>query len=154
MENLNNFIIEFGGFIPLLSIFFLFLQAIIQLNCLYLFMICVIIFDYTLIGPKLKQISHFLKIDSPRPAYPQLNGMPSGHTQVMWLCFIFFTLQKDHFNSILFGILAIITSYQRVASKMHSLKQVNVGLIFGVILGFFWNYFYNLELKTNIPLFI
>ena len=69
-------------------------------------------------------------------------GMPSGHSQIAWLfsTYTLLNLPKDtkyrgFISAFLIG-LATLISYSRVYwSKCHTLQQVIVGGIFGVILG-------------------
>tara|TARA_B100000927_G_scaffold270069_1_gene245920 strand:+ start:113 stop:547 length:435 start_codon:yes stop_codon:yes gene_type:complete len=138
---------ELGHLTPQFTIIYLLLNAFhtthnTQNQYIYLFFVS--FFDYALLGPSLKTFTYNMGLHSPRPLYPQLNGMPSGHTQLSWLIFTFFYLNNDNFNTYLFGILAIFTSYQRIYSGMHSQQQVFVGFLLGIILGYIWFYIYKL----------
>lgn len=65
-------------------------------------------------------------------------GMPSGHSQVIGFLssFIwFYTNNKPLLMSNI--ILSVITMYQRVAIKRHTLKQVIYGYSIGWILGYY-----------------
>jgi len=138
---------ELGHLTPQFTIIYLLLNAFhtthnTQNQYIYLFFVS--FFDYAVLGPILKIFTYHMGLHSPRPAFPQLNGMPSGHTQLLWLIFTFFYLNNDNFNTYLFGILAIFTSYQRIYSGMHSQQQVFVGFLLGIILGYIWFYIYKL----------
>lgn len=130
-------LIEIGHFSPYFTFLYLLLLCINDSRYFVIFVISLI--DYGLIGPYEKLLAIQLNVDSPRPAYPRYNGMPSGHTQLMWLLFTYFSVRNDTFHTYLFGILAILTSYQRVYSGMHSKIQVFVGLILGIFMGNIWS---------------
>ena len=129
---------DIGHFTPHFSMIYLFLTSLYKHDPIWLYICIVSIFDYALMGPTLKYLSLQYNFDSPRPLYPHLNGMPSGHTQLVWLLFVFFKLQNDTFNSNLFGLVAAYTSSHRISSGMHTPKQVLVGLCIGICMGFFW----------------
>lgn len=133
---------EAGHFTPHFAFLYLFIKTLYEKSATFAFMAIMCLIDYTLVGPKFKNIAHQLKLSSPRPAYPKLNGMPSGHTQLTWLLFVFFKLQNDKFHSFLFGCLALFTAFQRIYSGMHSPLQVFIGLILGIILGHLWHKLY------------
>ena len=140
MSSLN----ELGHFTPQLSIIYLLLNVYHTHQIKYIFLFLASFFDYALLGPSLKNITYYTGLHAPRPLYPQLNGMPSGHTQLLWLLFTFFYLSHDTFHTYLFGILAIFTSFQRIYSGMHSQQQVFVGFILGIIMGSLWFRIYKL----------
>lgn len=64
-------------------------------------------------------------------------GMPSGHSQNIWfmIAYCFNNIKNIYFKlfSLLFGIVATI---QRVKVKRHTWKQVIIGGLIGVILGY------------------
>lgn len=77
--------------------------------------------------------------------YPNDYGMPSGHSQLLWIVFTYFTLIliETKINSKLKNLLIILLlvftiygSYVRTAiEKCHTKQQVIVGSIFGTVLG-------------------
>jgi membrane-associated phospholipid phosphatase len=78
-------------------------------------------------------------------------GMPSGHAQsVMYsTCFIFLVL-KDIKITIFYLLISIITFYQRVIEKYHTVFQVFVGCIVGIFFAYFIYYLGNKKLIGNI----
>jgi membrane-associated phospholipid phosphatase len=77
---------------------------------------------------------------------PNRFGMPSGHTSraLYSTIFIFFALCNIKIT-ICYAIISIIIMYQRINSKQHSLFQVVIGGIIGIILGY---YFYQFAFKN------
>ena len=142
---------ELGHFTPQFTILYLLLNAFhttenTQKQYIYLFFVS--LFDYALLGPSLKTFTQYTGLHSSRPMYPQLNGMPSGHTQLLWLIFTYFYLNNDNFNTYLFGILAIFTTFQRIYSGMHSQKQVFVGFLLGILMGYIWFHIYKFIVQS------
>ena len=129
---------DIGHFTPFLSFIYLFIQSVCTQQCIYLYACFISIIDYAFVGPSLKVLSSKYNLNSPRPLYPHMNGMPSGHTQLMWLLFVYFSLHNDQFHSVLFFIVAIYTSLQRITSGMHTPQQVIVGFFIGICMGNFW----------------
>lgn len=78
-------------------------------------------------------------------------GMPSGHAQSVFYStsFINFALQNTNI-SIFYLIVSIITLYQRVKYQNHSVLQVIVGLIVGVIIGSLLYYYSKKILKGKL----
>jgi len=107
--------------------------------------ICGIVVGYML-NPFLKGIIQEIRpinnlninswIDQEYHLYPQRYGMPSRHVQgvVFSLTFICLTL-KNFKISILYVFFSLVTMYQRIASKGHSLSQTLVGALAGSLLG-------------------
>ena len=64
-------------------------------------------------------------------------GMPSGHMQycMFSLVFISYTLQSP-WISLFYLIISIITMYHRVEYKYHTILQVIVGSIIGILVGY------------------
>ena len=147
-------ITEFGHIVPHFSFFYLLLQSLQHNSLLFLYITLVTVVDYAFIGPCSKLIAQKINCDSPRPAFPNMNGMPSGHTQLMWMLFTFFLLQNDCFHANLFGTFALFMLYQRIKTGMHSPKQVFVGFLLGIFWGLIWYVFYNVIFSnyTNIVL--
>tara|TARA_E500000178_G_C16829764_1_gene665474 strand:+ start:387 stop:935 length:549 start_codon:yes stop_codon:yes gene_type:complete len=77
--------------------------------------------------------------------YPNDYGMPSGHSQLLWIVFTYFTLilLESEINTkikklliILLFVFSIYGSYVRTAiEKCHTEQQVIIGAFLGVILG-------------------
>ncbi len=63
-------------------------------------------------------------------------GMPSGHTQTVFYssAFLYFALRDGNTN-IIMALLSLITAYQRIESRHHTLAQVVVGAIVGSLVG-------------------
>lgn len=133
-----NQIIDVGHFTPHFAFLYLFIYSLYTYSPVYLFLSIVTFIDYAVIGPQFKVLSSKYNMGSPRPAYPRMNGMPSGHTELMWLLFVFFKMRNDSFHSFLFGFLAVFTSVQRIYTGMHSPLQVIIGFILGICMGFLW----------------
>jgi membrane-associated phospholipid phosphatase len=73
---------------------------------------------------------------------PQMYGMPSGHAQESFFSlFYVFWLLKNKENKTkqqwlgVFGLLCLITVFQRVMTKKHSVMQIMVGSIIGGMVG-------------------
>jgi membrane-associated phospholipid phosphatase len=64
-------------------------------------------------------------------------GMPSGHMQycMFSLVFISYTLQSP-WISLFYLIISVITMYHRVEYKYHTILQVIVGSIIGILVGY------------------
>lgn len=59
-------------------------------------------------------------------------GMPSGHTEVATILSILLT----HYNFIPLSmavLIIVITAIQRIATNMHTIQQIIVGLVFGIL---------------------
>ena len=68
-------------------------------------------------------------------------GMPSGHAQSSFFSVIFIYLAlKDIKIIIVYLFIALITMYQRVLFKQHTVLQVSAGAIVGVLFGGFIYY--------------
>jgi hypothetical protein len=69
-------------------------------------------------------------------------GMPSGHTQSTFfsLTFIYLVLHKINIWVILLFVVNMITFYQRYVFKNHTLQQLTMGAIIGVIFGYITYY--------------
>jgi membrane-associated phospholipid phosphatase len=66
----------------------------------------------------------------------QKYGMPSGHAQFLWFS-LFYDFNWDIQHLIMF-IMCVISSIQRIVTKLHSFNQVFIGGIIGTILGFYF----------------
>lgn len=78
-------------------------------------------------------------------------GMPSGHTQSTFFSttFIFLSLQKK-WILYLYMIITFITMAQRVVYDYHTVLQVIVGAIVGIIFGYYVYYLAQQKLKGKI----
>jgi membrane-associated phospholipid phosphatase len=68
-------------------------------------------------------------------------GMPSGHAQetAYSLIYIILVLQNTKIT-ILFLIITLFTIFQRIYTKRHSIIQVSVGTIIGLLTGYLFYY--------------
>ena len=65
-------------------------------------------------------------------------GMPSGHAQMSFFTTTFIYLTLKHLNFLYFYIIfSIFICYQRVKFDYHSVSQVIVGSIVGIIFGYY-----------------
>ena len=63
------------------------------------------------------------------------HGMPSGHTQNIFFLTTFLTLYfKSTFKTLLLGIIAFYGGYLRIKFGCHTIKQVIMGGLFGILL--------------------
>jgi len=68
-------------------------------------------------------------------------GMPSGHSQSVFYSTIFIHLTlKNKLISFLYLIISFITLYQRVEYQMHTVLQVIIGSMVGILFGYFIYY--------------
>lgn len=71
----------------------------------------------------------------------QIYGMPSGHAQSAFYCTCFIALVlKNTKVTLFFGLMSLLTLFQRVNSRFHSFNQVVVGSILGALFGGFMYY--------------
>ena len=64
-------------------------------------------------------------------------GMPSGHAQMVFFSTIFiFCVLRDYYLLILFLTTSLITVKQRFDYKNHTVEQLLVGAILGIIIGY------------------
>lgn len=77
-------------------------------------------------------------------------GMPSGHAEetVYSLIYIFFVLKNTKIT-ILFLLVTIYTIFQRIYSKRHSIAQVSVGSIIGLLVGYLFYYLAYKNIQTH-----
>jgi membrane-associated phospholipid phosphatase len=73
-------------------------------------------------------------------------GMPSGHAEGVFYstAFIFLTL-KNKWVGLIYLLISLITSYQRVAYKNHTFSQVFIGGLIGIFMGMFF-YYYSMKI--------
>lgn len=66
-------------------------------------------------------------------------GMPSGHAQQTWFLttFIYLAL-KNTWITLLFLLITLNSCIQRVVDNNHSVKQVIVGSLFGIVIAYFY----------------
>jgi len=76
------------------------------------------------------------KIYRKRPGFDRY-GMPSGHTQAVFYstAFIYYAL-KDGNATIVMLVLSLITAYQRIQSRHHTVVQVLAGAVGGFTVGY------------------
>jgi len=65
-------------------------------------------------------------------------GMPSGHSQHIFFSAMFLQLQQIKYAEFIW-LVALITMYERVANNKHTVRQVIVGAIIGLGVGYFAN---------------
>jgi len=80
-------------------------------------------------------------------------GMPSGHAQVCGFCVAFIMLVfNDPYLTTFYLIIAIITMYQRYIYNNHTIMQLIVGFVIGILSGIFMYYIGNNSIKGKIKL--
>jgi len=79
----------------------------------------------------------------------QKYGMPSGHAQstAFSTMFIYLSLHNIYLT-IIFAIITLIASFQRINLYFHTIEQVIVGILVGSFVAYF---FYKLALKNYFP---
>lgn len=121
-----------------------FISLYIKLDSLTLFLLL----DFILINPLLKRLVYLLGFQTKRPACvnlldPNCFGMPSGHTEIIWIFLTYLFLNLEKFNNkgyliafVILAILAVITMWQRIYTQRHTPLQVLGGILTGVFLGY------------------
>jgi len=80
----------------------------------------------------------------------EIYGMPSGHAQASLYSTIFIWLVFKNKNIlILYLLLTLLTMYNRINTKSHSIIQVIVGAIVGSIMGYFFFYITTKKIKGS-----
>jgi membrane-associated phospholipid phosphatase len=80
-------------------------------------------------------------------------GMPSGHAQTCGFCLAFIALVfNDPYLTTLYGIISMITMYQRYQYNNHTIMQLIIGFIIGLLTGIFLYYLGNTSIKGKIKL--
>lgn len=75
-------------------------------------------------------------------------GMPSGHAElVFYSTFFIYILTNNIYYFIFCLIISFITIYQRVETKSHSVLQVFVGSIIGIIMAYLFFHFSEKKIK-------
>jgi membrane-associated phospholipid phosphatase len=78
-------------------------------------------------------------------------GMPSGHAQLSFYTTIFIYLALKNVKiTILFLLLSLLTFYQRIKYKNHTINQVIAGSIIGTMLGYFVYYISTQKIKGKL----
>ena len=107
----------------------------------------------------------FLKyvIRQPRPSLNNTNfgftnsidkfGMPSGHAQNLGFSigFMYVFIKKSYILWVVI-IISLITMFQRYVNNKHSIIQLFVGYIFGILIGFLFYKLGNHFIKGNLSL--
>ena len=70
-------------------------------------------------------------------------GMPSGHAQMAFFTtiFIYLAFNRKKYIMIAYLMYSILISYQRVKENYHTVNQVFVGGIIGLLFGYFYHKF-------------
>jgi membrane-associated phospholipid phosphatase len=74
-------------------------------------------------------------------------GMPSGHAQTVAFttAFVFLTIQNDMFRG-LCGVISLLTIWQRVHYNYHTVLQVIIGAIVGLLFAYLMFYLYKINI--------
>ena len=150
-----NIILQLGQYAPLIVIIIATLKQYHIQSSEHLSILALLLMDILIINPVFKIIMGAIGIDNQRPMYMNQKpintstlfskferlGMPSGHMEVcsIYLSYLYHYARNEKLLGIslvwlIFG-LTIITGYQRVATKKHSVSQVIMGFITGWLLG-------------------
>jgi membrane-associated phospholipid phosphatase len=90
------------------------------------------------------------KISGSRLGYDRF-GMPSGHSQSVFFSLAFIWLAfKNVKITFIYLLIALNTMYQRVNYKNHSIAQVLIGGLVGILLAFLFYKYANHNLKKEI----
>lgn len=78
-------------------------------------------------------------------------GMPSGHSQSVGfsLCYIWFTLYSP-VVFVLYAIISVLTMYQRYKYNCHTIPQIIIGYITGIVIGVLFIYIALYKIKGKI----
>lgn len=80
-------------------------------------------------------------------------GMPSGHAQsVMYSTIFIYLMFKNPKISIFYLLISLITIFQRVEDLHHTVFQVIIGFIIGLLVGYFIFYMYKSKMTGNLAL--
>ena len=153
---LINNILEFGHHTPQFIFLFLLISAYFHNVKMYIFLLLFGVLDYALVGPYMKHLFYENNMGSARPIlYPYIqndiipkhfNGMPSGHSELVWfICTVLYlTMGITNFDTFFCFILAMFTSLQRILTKMHTPLHVVTGSFIGIFFGIIWSFLYKL----------
>jgi len=137
--------------LPFTSLFFTLLISVLFQNKLSFILFCLLVIDNGLNKVFKKIFRNFIPFDGPRPkgakncgCFLDINninkvsvthGMPSGHTQNIFFLVTFLAL---YFNSIyksfILGLIGFYGGYLRVKFGCHTVGQVIIGGLIGIIL--------------------
>ena len=77
-----------------------------------------------------------LAINNGKRMGSQVYGMPSGHAQTAFYCAAFILLSLNNWKiTVLYVMMALFTCYQRYIYKEHTLWQLFVGALVGLVTG-------------------
>jgi len=80
-------------------------------------------------------------------------GMPSGHAQNCGFCLLFVTLVLQNYYIIsLYLLISFISLFQRYLYKNHTLLQLIIGFIIGLLCGFLTYWFAKKHVEGNIKM--
>jgi membrane-associated phospholipid phosphatase len=80
-------------------------------------------------------------------------GMPSGHAQSVFYSTIYIYLITKDIKILMFYLLiSLITIFQRIINKRHTIFQVIIGLLIGVFLGYLLHYVGENKIKGVLKL--
>lgn len=163
---LNNILSTIGGHGPLILFFLSLFMLKNKPNGLYYYLIGWVlnfILNITLKGliqqprPIDNQdifkiaLNHYKKHNTIIPF--DVFGMPSGHAQSVMYSTIFVHLMlKNSKLTLLYLIISIITISQRINELHHTIFQVLVGSLVGLVFGYFIFYLYRQKMMGNLSL--
>jgi membrane-associated phospholipid phosphatase len=80
-------------------------------------------------------------------------GMPSGHAQTILFSttFIYFSLHQQNILYLYLGI-SIITMIHRLIFKYHTVIQVLIGAVVGIMMGYFVYFLAKTKLKRKLTI--
>lgn len=80
-------------------------------------------------------------------------GMPSGHAQSVFYSTIFIYLMfKNSKITLFYLIISLITIFQRVEGLWHTIFQVIIGSLIGLVFGYFIFYMYQQKMMGSLKL--
>ena len=93
-----------------------------------------------------------LAINNGKRLGSQVYGMPSGHAQTAFYCTIFIFLSLKNWKVVAFYLaMSLFTCYQRYVYKEHTLWQLFVGALVGMVMG---SFAFNASKKKKMGLLI
>jgi len=139
---MTDFIIQTIGFNgPMINLFITFALLFYQKSYLYGFLICYL--ANVFINKGLKGVFKQARPADGKSIYSiedysgvEQYGMPSGHAQsVSFIITYMYLVKKQPTWLIIESTIAGITLYQRWSSNRHTVEQLGVGLVIGIIIG-------------------